>query len=99
MKRPGRKSGEAQRCRTTESAVGDQHPTGLTETLIPELQIKVHVINGNAAAGSKCFGTQRQAEQRGNRRHQLMTEGLRKLSTTGMTTGGQHQLASLQWLL
>ena len=78
--------------------MGDQHPPGLAEALIAQLEIQAHIVDGNATAGRQGRCLQGEAEQRWHRRHHLVAEGFRQVSTTGMPACGQHQAAPMQRL-
>ena len=78
--------------------MGDQHPPGLAETLLTKLEIETNIVDGDSTAGRQHWRLQGEAEQRWHGRHQLMTEGFRQFSTTGVTAGGQHHAVRLQRL-
>ena len=63
MQRSRGKSRQSQCGWAAQAAMGDQHPTGLTETLLTQLQIEAYIIDGNATAASQKPRLQRQAEQ------------------------------------
>ena len=60
MQGPGGEGRKPQRRRSTETPVGDQHPTDLVEALVSHLKRERNIIEGDAGTTQQLGSIQRQ---------------------------------------